>query len=92
MLEAKHEDLMVKFLTGELSAEEFQTVYMKKFIEWDDRMTEAQFKILNAVFEAADCYWYKCLPGQETTFEISEQQLRKEVTEALFKLNQLMAD
>lgn len=92
MIEAKYKDLMVKFLTGELSADEFQTVYMKKFIEWDDRMTEAQFEILNAVFEAADCYWHECLPGQETPFEISEQQLRKEITEALFKLNQLMGD
>lgn len=90
MIEAKYKDLMVKFLTGELSADEFQTVYMKKFIERDDRMTEAQFEILNAVFEAADCYWHECLPGQETPFEISEQQLRKEITEALFKLNQLM--
>lgn len=92
MIEAKYKDLMVKFLTGELSADEFQTVYMKKIIEWDDRMTEAQFEILNAVFEAADCYWHECLPGQETPFEISEQQLRKEITEALFKLNQLMGD
>ncbi|PKH10660.1 colicin immunity domain-containing protein [Planomicrobium sp. MB-3u-38] len=92
MIETKYKDLMVKFLTGELSADEFQTVYMKKFIEWEDRMTEAQFEILNAVFEAADCYWHECLPGQETPFEISEQQLRKEITEALFKLNQLMGD
>ena len=92
MLTDKYKDLMVKFLTGEQSADEFQTVYMKKFIEWDDRMTEAQFEILNAVFEAADCYWHECLPGQETTFEISEQQLRKEVTEALRKLNQLVVD
>ncbi|MFD4819495.1 colicin immunity domain-containing protein [Peribacillus butanolivorans] len=29
------------------------------------------------MFESADCYWYECLPGQETSFEISEQQLRK---------------
>lgn len=92
MLEDKYKDLMMKFLTDKLSADEFQTVYMKRFIECDDRMTEAQFEILNAVFETADCYWHECLPGQETTFEISEQQLRKEVTEALRKLNQLVAD
>lgn len=92
MLTDKYKDLMVKFLTSEQSADEFQTVYMKKFIKWDDRMTEDQFEILNAVFEAADCYWHECLPGQETTFEISEQQLRKEVTEALRKLNQLVVD
>lgn len=91
MLEDKYKDLMMKFLKDKLSADEFQTVYMKKFIEWDDRMTEAQFEILNAVFEATDCYWHECFPEQETTFEISEQQLRKEVMEALSKLNQLMA-
>ena len=92
MVEDKYKDLMVKFLTNELSADEFQTVYMKKFMEWDDRITEAQFEIFNAIFEAADCYWHECLPGQETTFEISEQQLRKKVTEALSRLNKLMAD
>lgn len=36
--------------------------------------------------EAADSYWRKCLPGHENAFEISEQQLRIEVTEALNKL------
>ncbi|MGW9019151.1 colicin immunity domain-containing protein, partial [Priestia megaterium] len=41
------------------------------------------------VFESAECYWHECLPGQETSFEISEQQLRKEVNEALIKLNEL---
>ncbi|TWT26559.1 colicin immunity domain-containing protein [Planomicrobium sp. CPCC 101110] len=92
MLENKYKDLMTKFIKNELSADEFQTLYMKKFIEWDDRMTEAQYKILNAVFEAADCYWHECLPGQETPFEISEQQLRKEVIEAVNELNKLMAN
>ena len=76
MLEDKYKDLMVKFLTSELSADEFQTVYMKKFIEWNDRMTEAQFEILNTVFEAADCYWHECLPGQETTLNASATSKR----------------
>ncbi len=44
-------------------------------------MDNTLFEILNGVFEAVD--WYECLPGQETTFEISEQQLKKEVNEAL---------
>jgi hypothetical protein len=92
MLEEKYKKLMVKFLNNELSADEFQTLYMEKFVEWNDRMNEAQFEILNGVFEAADCYWHECLPGQETAFEISEQQLRKEVVEAVRKLNGLMAN
>ncbi|MEI2354918.1 colicin immunity domain-containing protein [Mesobacillus zeae] len=45
---------------------------------------------LKRSFEAVDCYWHECLPGQETAFEISEQQLRKEVNEALVKLNSLL--
>ena len=44
------------------------------------------FEILNGVFEAVDCYWHECLPGQETAFEISEQRLRKAVNEALIYL------
>jgi hypothetical protein len=53
-------------------------------------MDKKQFEILNGVFEAADCYWHECNPGQETAFEISEQQLRKEVKEALIKLNKII--
>jgi hypothetical protein len=88
-VEEKYKNFMMIFIKGELSADEFQTQYMEKFLEWDDRMNEFQFEILNGVFEAADCYWHECLPGQETAFEISEQQLRKEVMEALHKLNKL---
>lgn len=47
------------------------------------------FEILNGVFEAVDSYWNECLPGQENASEISEQQLRKEVSEALVKINSL---
>ncbi|WP_255472822.1 colicin immunity domain-containing protein [Planomicrobium sp. CPCC 101079] len=89
-MEAKYKNLMEKFIKKEISADEFQTLYMDKFIEWNDRMNEYQFEILNGVFEAADCYWHECLPGQETAFEISAQQLREEVVEALNKLNQVI--
>jgi hypothetical protein len=53
-------------------------------------LDEAHFEILNGVFESADCYWHECLPGQETSSEISEQQLRNEINEALIKLNILL--
>ncbi|GKW46997.1 colicin immunity domain-containing protein [Planococcus sp. NCCP-2050] len=88
-MEDKYRNLMLKFIKGKLSADEFQSQYTKNFLEWDDRMNESQFEILNGIFEAADCYWHECLPGQETDIEISEQQLRKEVTEALFELKKL---
>ncbi|MDN4608790.1 colicin immunity domain-containing protein [Sporosarcina highlanderae] len=44
-------------------------------------MGNTLFEILNGVFESVDCYWHECLPGQETAFEISEQQPRKEVSD-----------
>lgn len=86
----KYKQMMVDFLEEKMSADEFQTQYLQKFIEWDDRMDEILFEILNAVFESADCYWHECLPGQETSFEISEQQLRNEVNEELIKLNKFL--
>lgn len=89
----KYKKLMVDFLEEKMSADEFQTQYLKKFIEWgdeDDRMDDTLFEILNGVFESADCYWHECLPGQETSSEISEQQLKYEVNEALIKLNKLL--
>lgn len=83
----KYKNLIVDFLVEKMSADEFQTQYLRKFKEWDDRMGETLFEILNGVFESANCYWHECLSGQETSFEISEQQLRYEVNEALIKLN-----
>ncbi|WP_415874105.1 colicin immunity domain-containing protein [Domibacillus aminovorans] len=82
--------MMENFQNGTLSADEFQTLYFKVFKESNDRMDGPLFKILDGVFESADCYWHECLSGQETTFEISKQQLRKEVHEALVKLNKLL--
>lgn len=86
----KYKKLMVDFLEEKMSASEFQTQYLKKFIEWNDNMDDSLFEILNGVFESADCYWQECLLGQETPFEISEKQLRYEVNDALIKLNKLL--
>lgn len=86
----KYKKLMVDFLEEKMSADEFQTQYFKVYKESDDIMGKPLFEILNGVFESTDCYWHECLPGQETRFEISEQQLRKELNEALIKLNNLL--
>ena len=92
MIVDKYKQLIEDFLDENITASKFQTQYFKTFIESDDRLDDELFVILNGVFESADCYWHKCLPGQETPFEISEQQLRKEVNEALIKLNELQAE
>jgi len=92
MIADKYKQLIEDFLDEKITANEFQTQYFKTFIKSDDRLGDELFLILNGVFESAECYWHECLPGQETSFEISEQQLRKEVNEALIKLNELQAE
>ncbi|MET1122571.1 colicin immunity domain-containing protein [Priestia megaterium] len=92
MIVDKYKQLIEDFLDEKITAGEFQTQYFKTFKESNDRSSYELFLILNGVFESADCYWHECLPGQETSFEISEQQLRKEVNEALIKLNELQAE
>ncbi|MES9684302.1 hypothetical protein CN514_06095 [Bacillus sp. AFS001701] len=86
----KYKKIIEDFITSEITADEFQTRYFKTFKEDNERMDKNLFEILNGVFESADCYWNECKPGKETAFEISEEQLRKEVTEALIKLNEIV--
>nr|WP_232337105.1 colicin immunity domain-containing protein [Lysinibacillus timonensis] len=86
----KYKKLIDDFINEVITVEEFERDYLTTFKNETNEMGTALFLILNSVFESVDCYWHECLPGQETSFEISEQQLRKEVSEALIKLNQLL--
>ncbi|MEH7484842.1 colicin immunity domain-containing protein [Neobacillus drentensis] len=86
----KYKSLMEDFINEVITVDDFEREYLITFKNETERMGNTLFEILNGVFEAVDCYWYECLPGQETAFEISEQQLRKEVNEALVKLNSLL--
>jgi hypothetical protein len=90
MFAYKYKKLMKDFIDEVITVEDFEREYLKTFKNETERMDNRLFEILNGVFEAVDCYWHECLPGQETAFEISEQQLRKEVSEALVKLNSLL--
>jgi hypothetical protein len=86
----KYKKLMQDFINEVITVDDFERDYLKTFKNETERMCKPLFEILNGVFEAVDCYWHECLPGQETAFEISEQQLRKEVSEALVKLSSLL--
>ncbi|MGE7118839.1 colicin immunity domain-containing protein [Peribacillus sp. NPDC046944] len=83
----KYKRLMKDFINEVITVEEFEREYLITCKEETERMGSPLFEILNGVFEAVDCYWHECLPGQETAFEISEQRLRKEVNQALILLN-----
>lgn len=92
MLVSNYKKLMMDFMNEDISVDDFERDYLKMFKNETVRMDEDLFNVLNAVFEAIDCYWYECLPGQETTFEISEQQLRIEVATALKKLKEVLSN
>jgi len=89
MLVDKCKQLIEEFLDEKITADEFQDQYIKTFKQSNEKLSNGLFSILNDVFESADCYCHECLPGQETSFEISEQELRKEVTVGLTKLREL---
>lgn len=86
----KYKALMEGFINMDISVEDFERDYLYSFKNETEIMEDTIFEVLNTVFEAVDCYWCECLPGQETAFEISEQQLRKEVSNALVKLSVLL--
>jgi hypothetical protein len=90
MFTYKYKRLMEDFINEVITVEDFESDYLNTFKNETERMDNTLFEILNGVFEAVDCYWHECLPGQETAFEISEQQLRIEVSKALVKLNSLL--
>jgi len=81
---------MEGFINRDIAIEDFERDYLYNFKNETEVMGDTIFEILNPVFDAVDCYWHECLPGQETAFEISEEQLRKEVANALVKLNVLL--
>jgi hypothetical protein len=83
----KYKWLMEDFINEVITVEDFERDYLKIFKNETEVMDNTLSEILNGVFESVDCYWHECQPGQETAFEISEQQLIKEVSKALVKLN-----
>lgn len=90
MIIYKNKKIIEDFLIRKITADEFQTLFLKTFKAENGLMDKNLFEILNDIFEAADCYWHECHPGEETNFEISEEQLRKEVINALVELNNLI--
>ncbi|MED0668189.1 colicin immunity domain-containing protein [Bacillus badius] len=90
MFAYRYKRLMEDFIDEVITVEDFEDAYLNGFKNETERIDDTLFDILNGIFEAIDCYWHECLLRQETAFEISEQQLRKEVSEALVKLNSLL--
>ena len=92
MTTKEYKALIGEFLNKILSAREFQARYMAAFSAETGSMDASLFWILEALFEEVDAYSPRILPGQETAFLISEEQLRHEARKALARLEHLEQD
>lgn len=86
---AEYEALIRAFLDHDLAPEEFERRYLAAFKAEPGGMSQTLYQILETLFESVDAYFPECQPGQETTFEISEVQLRHDAAQALARLEQL---
>ena len=78
--------LIQDFIEDRVLVEEFEQKYLALFKSETEVMTSEHFKVLDSLFASVDCYWKECQEGQESKFEISEVQLRKDAHNALEKL------
>ena len=42
-----------------------------------------ELRVYRVYIKKRKCYWHECKPGEETDFEISEEQLRVDAQKAL---------
>jgi hypothetical protein len=85
----EYEALIRSFLNHELSPDLFEQRYLAAFKAEPGGMDEALYQILETLFESVDAYWPECQPGEETAFQISEAQLRRDAAQTLSRLEQL---
>jgi hypothetical protein len=81
--------LVRAFLDEQIPVEEFEARYLSAFKSETEVMDEPVYRILDTLFSAVDAYWIECMPGEETAFLISEDQLRREAAKALAELERL---
>jgi hypothetical protein len=74
------------YLHGELSADDFQTIYMATFAKEHDNMDRALFVILQDLFEDVDAFSVLWTEEDENEFRLTEPSLRREVVDASEKL------
>jgi hypothetical protein len=65
MFAYKYKSIMEDFINEVITVDDFEREYLITFKNETERMGNTLFEILNGVFEAVDCYWHECLPGQE---------------------------
>lgn len=82
--------LIEKFVTNEISIEEFEGQYLKKYLEDEDPISEELFQILDYLFAEVNLYTgYPLEPDDDPDWHISEAQLRQTATKTLEEIRAL---
>ena len=74
------------YLRGELSADNFQTIYLATFKQEHGPMDRSLFVILQDLFEDVDAFSVLWTEEDENEFCLTEPSLRREVIDAVEKL------
>lgn len=90
-LKSHYVPLILQFIRHEITAEEFQTQYMKLMQE-DPYISpnKSIFDLLQAIFEDADAYDIEALP-EDAPLLITEQELRECCLKNYERLQQLLS-
>jgi hypothetical protein len=88
----KYADLIQGFLRNEVTAQEFESLFLNWFKSDPGGMARPVFQVLDSLFAAVDAYWPECKPGQETKWMISEEELRRQAAKALEQLNRILRE
>lgn len=83
------EHLIYNFLTGELSADEFSSLYCELHLSGKGQVYDQRFLILDELFAVCDMYSSDPLVRAELPQDIDENRLRAEVEAATTKLSKL---
>lgn len=86
----EYRDLVESFLSGNTSADDFQTQYFRAFKSETQMMPKPLFMILENVFLDADAYSPLWRPQDENSYRITEVTLRHRLSEAMIKLDQYL--
>ncbi len=79
--------LITNFIAGKISVDEFQNRFLISFKTEPGGMKKCYYRILDKLFGAVDSFWHECLSGDESAFEISEDELRRIAQKSLEELN-----
>jgi hypothetical protein len=87
-----YEELTRRFVIGELSTQEFQSLYMSRFLNEAAELSEQQFLLLDAFFGDVECFTDDPeLLLEDPGFYLDEKHLHLKAAEMLLQMQKMGA-